>query len=255
MFEIPPALLPFTRPPVVEDTVRDWRQSGRPLAPNASCFYSITDGLALTPIGTDLLSLETATHYGEELSYHPVSQLLGLLPITESNDSNPYCLIVGPRLCRAVLLLSHDGDVIVSHNSLQSFLDALASLVESDGELTDDLEREEINDAQIVADADHLFAQTFGRLENDWDGLLPIVSACSAATLVRLLQVDDMWIRETAAIRCGRLNLQSVGPVGEARERWYFARQPCRTAQPRAIEPRAVGRHNSAIWLTPAIGA
>jgi len=204
---LPDTLKRYTRKPADPYEIKKFRLGQDSLPDVVHSFYAATNGLLIPELGTEILSLAAAKEYGKAIDYHPVAQFFGLLPFTESNDSNPYCLILGERLHGAILQLHHDFGPKVTHTSLVSFLRALADLLESGGELIDDLPDEEITVSHFVTDSDFLINEILQEAEPDYGMLIPLLSACSAQSLITLLQADDMWVREAAAERCGRLEL------------------------------------------------
>jgi len=213
---LPNALERYAREPADPTEIDRFRLGSRSLTDAARSFYATTNGLLIPELGTEILSLGAAKEYGEALDYHTDAQFFGLLPFTESSDSNPYCLILGERLHGAILQLHHDFGPRVTHGSLESFLNALAELLEGGGELIADLADEAITGSRLVADADALISNILHQAEPDYDTLVSLLSACSPEILVTLLEVDDMWVREAAAERCGRLGLLEARQALEA---------------------------------------
>jgi hypothetical protein len=197
----------YAREPADPAEIDGFRLGPWSLPEAARSFYATTNGLLVPELGTEILSLAAAKEYGDALDYHPDAQIFGLLPFTESNDSNPYCLILRERLHGAILQLHHDFGPKVTHSSLKGFLAALAELVEAGGELIDDLPHEEITDSRLVTDSDILISETLQQAKPNYSTLISLLSACSPQSLITLLKVDDMWVREAAAERCGRLGL------------------------------------------------
>ena len=210
MIRIPDALRRRVRAPAGREEIEGFLLSSWPLPDQARSFYAITNGLSIPQLGTEVLSLAAARQYGEAIGHLPHPSFFGLLPITESNDSNPYCLVLGERLRGAVLLLSHDGPVQVTHSSMQSFLDALAKSLESGGRPIHHPAAEVIDDPLVVAQADLLVEEVLGRRAADVGVLLPLVPACSPQALLTLLEVDDM---------CSLHNTGNHGPEDEVWDR------------------------------------
>lgn len=204
---LPDQLQPCASPPASNAEIEGFKLGGRPLPSSARRFYAISNGLAIPELSTQLLSLAAAAEYGKSIASLPDARRYGLLPITESNDSNPYCLILGEKLNGAVMLLSHDGETRVTHGSMQGFLQSLATLLEQGGGLIDDLAAEDIQDARLIADADAMLGHELKRWFTDMHPFVPLLSACSPQMLVRLLGASDMWVREEAALQCGRRGL------------------------------------------------
>ncbi len=210
---IPENLKAFRRPAPAADL--DVRPGGYALPAAVRELYRETDGLDIPPLGTEILALAAAVKVGADLDFHPLSQRLGLLPISESNDSNPYCVILGERLNGAVLRLSHDDDTSVTHASLASFFGALGELVAGGAEFIDDLAAEEIDDQGLCADADAVAADLLAADELDETLIVPLVTVCSPATLVRMVESDDMWVREAAARQLGKTSYFEARPAVE----------------------------------------
>ncbi len=210
---IPESLRECCRPVPAADL--DVQPGGYTLPAALREFYGDTDGLEIPALGTEILALGAAVKYGEDLDFHPLSQLLGLLPISESNDSNPYCVILGERLNGAVVRLSHDDDTSVTHRSLASFLGSLGELATGGGELIDDLAAEAIDDERLRADADGVVAELLAADDFDETVIVPLVTVCSPATLVRMVESDDMWVREAAARQLGKTSYFEARPALE----------------------------------------
>lgn len=203
MSPLPPRLVPFARPGFTGAVPPDSRVNGFEVSPALTAFYRMTDGLDLSPLATEVLGFEAARQYAADLAYHPLSEVLGLWPLTESDDSNPYCLCLHPKLQGAVLRLSHDDTPHVTHTSLASFLAALESLVVEGVGHIDACRAEFPLGEGLMAAADALLSDVQGDL-SDETLVVPLLSACSPEVITRCLSADNMWIREEAALLLGR---------------------------------------------------
>ena len=204
---VPSRLRGYLRAPATSEEVEGFRLGSRPLPEAVRDFYRQSNGFEVPELDTEILSIAAARRYGEAISRLAIADYYGLLPITNSNDSNPYCVVLGDRLNGAVMLLDHEGEVRVSHSSLQRFLESLADCLDDEAESVEDLEPEETTDPRIVAEADAVVLELLKVPTPDFPLLFPVISACSPQVLIALLQVNDMWVRERAAIRCGQLEI------------------------------------------------
>lgn len=204
MFNLPQRLRPYSRNSAESASQEAISINGFMLPEELLSFYQTTDGLDLSLLDTDVLTLEAASAYAKDLEYHPLSQALGLWPITESNDSNPYCLCLNQNLHGAVLRLSHDGSTRISHNSLSAFLSSLEELVVDGAELIDDCKHQFPLDATLTASADRLLTDVLNQQDVDEAVIVPLLSACSPASIASCLNSDNMWVREEAATLLGK---------------------------------------------------
>ena len=204
MLTLPQRLRPYSRACAERGLQEAVSINGFGLPEELISFYQTTDGLDLEVLDTDVLTLEAACAYAKGLECHPLSQALGLWPITESNDSNPYCVCLNPHLHGAVLRLCHDGVTRMTHNSLSAFLSSLEALVVEGTEFIDDCKPQFPLDAAVMASADRLLSDLMSQQESDETVLVPLLSACSPVSIASCLSSTNIWVREEAAILLGK---------------------------------------------------
>ena len=204
MFNVRPQLRPYSRSSAGSDSLETSSINGFTLSDELIAFYQATDGLNLSQLDTDVLTLEAASAYARDLDYHPLSQAVGLWPITDSNDSNPYCVCLNQSLRGAVLRLSHDGSTRISHHSLSAFLSSIEELVANGAESIDDCNHEFPLDTNLMASADCLLSDVLHQQTFDEAVIVPLLSACSPASIASCLTAENMWVREEAALLLGK---------------------------------------------------
>ena len=74
MFNVPPQLRPYSRSSAGSDSLETSSINGFTLSDELIAFYQATDGLNLSQLDTDVLTLEAASAYARDLDYHPLSQ-------------------------------------------------------------------------------------------------------------------------------------------------------------------------------------
>lgn len=120
----------------------------------------------------------------------------GLFVLDDAQDSNPYCFVSRGPCAGSVLHLRHDGDVSISHHSLDSFCAAIDGLRED----------ADIND--LPSDPDLAFdtvstLQSLLITQRDLDVLVPIYLAVTRyiphETRHALAACDDIFVREAFA--------------------------------------------------------
>ena len=204
MFTLPQRLGQYSRACAERGLQESVSINGFSLLEELISFYQTTDGLDLAVLDTDVLTLEAACAYAKGLECHPLSQALGLWPITESSDSNPYCVCLNPSLRGAVLRFCHDGATRITHNSLSAFLSYLEELVVEGAEFIDDCKPQFPLDAAVMASADRLLPALICQQESDETVIVPLLSACSPASIASCRSSTNMWVREEAAILLGK---------------------------------------------------
>jgi hypothetical protein len=193
--------------------------------------YRFSDGLDVPAAHFEFMSLS-------EMRRYPPMFLSGRwqwLPLTDSNDSNPYC--VSCALRGRIMRVHHDDVAVVRCRGFESFLDAVlarhaelevlgedaddeASLVDS---LRCDYDEFTVRTAEDIADG---LALLLG--EEDEDDVtcneayrfgMALVSDTEAATVAALLGHADSYVREAARDRLQ----QMMGPAAKEAVSQYKA--------------------------------
>lgn len=111
-------------PPATEaDFAHAEASMGFEIPEDLRAIYSIANGVTLTP-DFRLNSLADAAQYG---GYGTIHSTLRLVPLSDENDSNPYCLICASPLMGKVLHLNHDGVNKLCFDNLESFLETISN--------------------------------------------------------------------------------------------------------------------------------
>ncbi len=75
--------------------------------------------------GINFLQAEVSSSYADSLSQIEVFEVLGLIPLEDSNNSNPVCYVTAGCAAGVVMLLSHDEGSKIIFNSLSDFKDCI----------------------------------------------------------------------------------------------------------------------------------
>ncbi|PCJ56846.1 MAG: hypothetical protein COA79_17990 [Planctomycetota bacterium] len=102
-------------------------------------FLSKRESLNNSELSIQILSIEESVEYSVKLSGIAAFESLCLLPIEDSENSNPYCYVNNGPLKGAIIYLSHDDSAKVMCESIKSFETAL-NLIIKNGEYFDEIE-------------------------------------------------------------------------------------------------------------------
>jgi cell wall assembly regulator SMI1 len=104
--------------------------TGLALPEEVRAIYRTSNGLDVDPAGFEILSLEGALPMARALGASPAAAgHFGYFPLTESNDSNPFCVACRPPLRGRVVHVMHDDDAELRYRDAGSFLDAVLARV------------------------------------------------------------------------------------------------------------------------------
>lgn len=137
-----------------------------------------------------------AVNYTRDILSLSVGEHFGLFVLDDAQDSNPYCFVSRGPCAGSVLHLRHDGDVSISHRSLDSFFGAIDAL------------SDEADIRDLPSDPDLVFdtvstLQSLLASQRDIDVLVPIYLPVTRdiphETRQDLAMCDDFYVREAFA--------------------------------------------------------
>lgn len=176
-------------------------------------FYLKTNGLTVDEFRLQILPLNQVADYYEALCNFGISPTWGLLPFTESNDSNPFCISCTEPLFGRIIHLFHDDAPSLDFPSLDAFLEGIHTLLKNkewdDWDIYDlepayDDNHENRTPEDVAAAFDLL--QKAHDLEEE-DGIQAILFALKlfpkneVSEIIKFLEHEDMWVREETANR------------------------------------------------------
>ena len=169
-------------------------------------FYSRCDGLVIPNLRLEILSLSAARDWRQDCSHHPLVEMWDLLPLTDSNDSNPYCCSLSGPVAGRIVLLKHDDIAQFAFRNFGELCSAVQALVDAGASSLFDLEHTYRPDNLDRTEADDQAAeQILGAPADEYREAhkvaLSLLSARSLGVLERHLM--DPEIGETAE-RCLR---------------------------------------------------
>src|SRR5262245_32189203 len=110
-------------------------RTGLSLPPQLRDFYRSTNGLTIGGGGwMKVLPLAEVMPYVQGMRDYGVPQVWGYFPLTDCNDSDPYCVCCNGPLRNRVIHVFHDDVAQLKFWDLGRFLDAVAVAVVSKGE-------------------------------------------------------------------------------------------------------------------------
>lgn len=186
-----------------------------------TAFYRKSDGLVVHKLRLVLKDLTDAVKYAEAIHGWDFARCLGLFPLSESNDSNPYCVACSPLLFGRVIHVRHDDAPRLAFRCLDEFATAVLSLCTGTNWHIDDLplgynaDHSDRSPADDVA-ADALLAADCPDVENVYSITTSLFSRARAHSLIALLEHENMWVREDAAIHLGYLgDVTAIDPLAQ----------------------------------------
>lgn len=199
------------RPPASRDQLdAAQEQLGLSFPPGLVAFYLQSNGLVVHERHLILNDLATATDYAAVMSDIDLVEYLGLLPLSESNDSNPYCVSCKPPLSGRIIHLQHDDAPRLAFPDLDSFALAIVSLASSPDWTIDDIDlgyaadHSDRTPADDLA-ADELLAGDCPDVENLLSIAMSLFSRDRLDSIIGLLEHESMWVREDAARHLGEM--------------------------------------------------
>lgn len=176
-------------------------------------FYRQSDGLVVDERRLTLIDLANATKYAKAIDDGDFCHRLGLFPISESNDSNPYCVSCKPPLFGRLIHLRHDDASRLAFRDVDAFAQAILALSANDEWHIDDLPLGYNRDhsdrtSEDDAAADALLAGDCPDVENTYAIAISLFSRNRASSIIKLLEYDNMWVREDAA-----RHLEHIGDI------------------------------------------
>jgi|GEM_PF-1949278 len=200
--------LPATQRPPVDGAVEQLTALGIP--DDAAALWGTTDGLLLgdgIEVCTAADVVKAAKLWLED-PWHPTAELAGLIPFTEANDSDPFCIATAEPIRGWVIRAYHDGtgEQVVAL-SLSDFLESIAQRgVEP---FFDERNFHVERTPDTIDAADKLLTKWDGDSPEALSAFLPLLSEESLARLAADIDfVDDDFIDVVA-----KLGLTSLKPV------------------------------------------
>ncbi len=199
------------RPPVTTDQLDEAQDRLAFHFPERlSAFYRQSDGLLIVDRWLVLNSLAEGTRYAEAIGDIDLPHYLGLFPLSESNDSNPYCIACKPPLSGRIIHLRHDDAPRLAYRNLDEFAAALVTLSPSGRCSIDNLvltydvdHTDRTSDDDAVAE--ELLAGSCPDVENAYAIAMALFSRQRIGKLIELLDHESMWVREDAASHLERM--------------------------------------------------
>jgi hypothetical protein len=234
-------LYPEGRRPGVTETALDHAsaQLGFGIPAELRAFYRETNGLVVHERRLVLNDVETAVRYATAIASIDFVHHLGLLPITESNDSNPYCLACKPLVGNRIIHIRHDDAPRLAFHNLDQLADAVIDLAAQSKWIIDDLAlgyADDHTDRTVEDDAAADNIVEFRQSHQDEDDhllstALALYSRNRIDRIIALLEHESMWIREDAATHLGNIgDVRAIEPLRKLAES-QASRQDGRAAQ------------------------
>jgi hypothetical protein len=188
-------------------------------------FFRACDGLTLDGGTMRLFSLDEARDYAESIRDAGIPQAWGYLPLTDTNDSNPYCVCCAAPLRNRVVRVYHDDVARLQFRSFENFLRSIRGVLVQQRRLQqeqrddydedkgpslyslpsdfDPTESKRTKEDVAMGRALLQFADTLEGVARG-DGLrfaITLLSSTQIATLARLLDSEDEYTREEVVSR------------------------------------------------------
>jgi SMI1 / KNR4 family (SUKH-1) len=199
-------------------------RTGLSLPPQLRAFYGYTNGLTIDDGGLrygsvrpaawmKILPLTEVIPYVEGMRQYDIPQVWGYFPLTDCNDSNPYCVCCNGPLRNRVVHVFHDDVAELNFWNLGRFLDAVAAAVVSKGEDHPELDRLPGDYTSDREDRTEDEVRTGLELLRLADGLtdvelhdalrfaIDLLSEAEVDVVARLLETGDEYTAREAAAR------------------------------------------------------
>jgi hypothetical protein len=181
-----------------------------------------TNGLIIHEWRLIFNDIERATFYAKAIATFDIGEEFELFPITESNDSNPYCVACKPPFRGRIIQLRHDDSPRLAFRNLDQFADAIFLLTKNEDWNIDDLKlgyAEDHSDRTVEDDfaADTIFDNCRERGFEPENLLCLAMALCSKKRLdaiIKMLEHENMWVREEAAFQLGSIgDIMALEPL------------------------------------------
>lgn len=134
--------------------------------------------------------------------FDPIVRDLGLFPLDDANDSNPYCYVSKTPMAGAIFHYCHDGDRRFTHQSINSWVAAMNGINDNQG--IDDLVLEpEAVKARSTAELSYFVMSTFDEVSGLCDEItVHLVQGLDAScrnNLEKMANAKDFFLREAVA--------------------------------------------------------
>lgn len=129
------------RPGLSVGEIRDFEtRTHLSLPPELREMYAISNGFLINKLECELMSIERVEQYLNGFRICGITALWGYIPFTESNDSNPFCVLSYPLLKSYIARVYHDDLAEIKFRSLETFLTTLNSNATSLDHITSEFE-------------------------------------------------------------------------------------------------------------------
>lgn len=138
----------------------------------------------------------------ELIKYDPIFEELGLVPLDEANDSNPYCYVLKTPMSGCVFHYSHDGDRIFKFTSIENWVRSLSKAGEESKSI-DDIEYEKRVDSKDVPALCRYIESTYDNETGYFsEGTVYLIQGLNedCLSIIEKLAINsDFFIREAVA--------------------------------------------------------
>jgi len=105
-------------------------QTGLSLPASAIRLYRESNGLNIETLGLRFEPLDGVLKYLTGFEHWGITKRWGFFPFTDANDSNPHCICCNQPLNGRIVHVFHDDEATLDFRDLESFLDAVLTLVQ-----------------------------------------------------------------------------------------------------------------------------
>jgi hypothetical protein len=221
-------------------------------------FYQTTNGLIIHERRLVLNDLEKAVIYATALARFDIAHQFGLFPLTESNDSNPYCLACKQPLVGRVIHVRHDDTWRLAFRDLDQFTGALIDLTRPPNWIIDSLVYGYASDHSDRTSEDDAAGDAILDLcksgNCEYDAFLLIAMSLFSKNrihrVIGFLQHESMWTREEAAVQLGNMgDVRAIEPLKRLANA-HAGRQDGRAARNALMKLRKTYQGDSANGLS-----
>lgn len=190
-------------------------------------FYRETNGLVVHERRLALNDFEKAVTYATALGRFDIAQQFGLFPLTESNDSNPYCIACKRPIVGHIIHVQHDDAWRLAFRNVDQFALAVLDLARAPNWIIDDLTYGYATDHTDRTLEDDIAADAILDLCRSQSGecdkfvliALSLYSRNRVDRVIGFLADESMWTREEAAIHLGNMgDVRAIEPLQKLAE-------------------------------------
>jgi hypothetical protein len=103
-------------------------------------FIAESDGLLFETQSVKILSLKESLEYFKCLRKFGLTQTWGYFPISDNEDSNPWCICCKEPLAGYIVRVAHDDGAQLKFRSIEALFEGIKSVIEDDILFLDDLD-------------------------------------------------------------------------------------------------------------------